>query len=309
MRSGVFHPKRSEKIRNWLGKYLRDQSLFGLGIDLGALKEDAPSLIPPANMLDFMGQVIERLSDTGVKGVFLILDEINGVTSDPRFANFVKGLMDSNALLQKPLPLLLMLCGVEERRREMIRKHQPVERVFDIIEIGALSDEEMREFFTRTFQSVQMSIDNDALDLFTLYSAGFPKIMHLIGDAAYWSDRDGKVDDADATDSVILAADEVGKKYVDQQVYNALQSEDYRAILNKIGQMSPHTMSFRKSDVASRLTTSQRGKLNNFLQKMKKLNVLRSGDVRGEYVFNMRMVRLYIWMRARLNTGSRPQML
>jgi hypothetical protein len=37
-------------------------------------------------------------------------------------------------------------------------------------------------------------------------------------------------------------------------------------------------------------------KFNNFLQRMKKLNVIRSGEVQGEYTFNLRMVRLYIWL-------------
>src|SRR6266498_311863 len=90
----------------------------------------------------------------------------------------------------------------------------------------------------------------------------------------------------------------VGMKYVDQQVYRALRSPDYKSILAKIGKMDPYTMSFKKSDVASGLTESEKKKLNNFLQKMKSLNVLRSGDVQGEYIFNVRMVRLYIWLQS-----------
>jgi hypothetical protein len=31
---------------------------------------------------------------------------------------------------------------------------------------------------------------------------------------------------------------------------------------------------------------------------MKKLKVLRSGEVPGEYIFNMRMARLYIWLQS-----------
>ncbi len=62
--------------------------------------------------------------------------------------------------------------------------------------------------------------------------------------------------------------------------------------------MDPDTMSFKKADVASGLTESEKKKFNNFLQKMKSLNVLRSGDVPGEYIFNVRMVRLYIWLQS-----------
>ena len=43
---------------------------------------------------------------------------------------------------------------------------------------------------------------------------------------------------------------------------------------------------------------SEKKKFNNFLQEMKSLNVLRSGDVPGEYIFNVRMVRLYIWLQS-----------
>jgi len=35
--------------------------------------------------------------------------------------------------------------------------------------------------------------------------------------------------------AVVRAADDVGKKFVDQQVYAALRSPDYRSILKKIG--------------------------------------------------------------------------
>ena len=191
-----------------------------------------------------------------------------------------------------------LLCGVEERRRPMIQKHQPVDRIFDVIEIESMDVKEMEAFFQRAFDSVSMPVEPSAMSILTQYSAGFPKIMHLVGDAAFWIDRDGIIKQADALTAVFLAAEEVGKKYVDQQVYRALRIPDYKSILAKIGKMDPDTMSFKKADVASGLTESEKKKFNNFLQEMKSLNVLRSGDVPGEYIFNVRMVRLYIWLQS-----------
>lgn len=298
IRSGAFDPKRSEKIRAWLAKYIGKQNLFGLTIDFASLRQDAPNLSTPFGMLDFLSQNYHRLKDTGVTGIFLVLDEINGMTADPQFAHFIKGLVDTNAMAKEPVPLLLMLCGVEERRREMIRNHQPIDRIFDVIEIEPLSVVEMREFFERAFHSVQMSVEDDAMGMLTHYSAGFPKIMHMVGDAAFWIDGDGTIDKKDAGAAVLVSADDVGKKYVDQQVYRALQSADYRSILAKIGKMGPDSMSFTRDEVASGLSLSEKGKFDNFLQKMKRLNVIRSGENRGEYVFNVRMVRLYIWLRS-----------
>ena len=303
IRSGAFHENRSAKIRNWLAKYIGDQSLFGLSLKMSSLREDAPALSSATSMLSFLQEVRQHLKDTGIKGICLILDEINGVAANPKFANFVKGLVDSNAALPEPVPLLLILCGVADRRREMIEKHQPVERIFDVIQIEAMSNSEMEEFFTKAFASVNMTVDSAAMSVLTRYSAGFPKIMHLIGDAAYWSDTDGRVSGEDALRAVITAAEEVGKKYVDQQVYNALRSRDYRAILDKIGELDPYPLSFKKSEVASKLTEKQKQKLDNFLQRMKRLNVISAGDGRGEYKFNVRMVRMYIWLQTLKSRG------
>ena len=298
LRSGAFDPKKSERVRNWLAHYIGRQELFGLTLDFEALKKDAPNISTPYGLLGFLSEAHERLKDVGIKGIFLVLDEINGITEDPQFAYFVKGLVDTNAMSPKPLPLLLMLCGVEERRREMIQKHQPVDRIFDIIEIEVMSKEEMVEFFTRAFESVNVDVEQSAMNVLVHYSAGFPKIMHLVGDAAFWIDEDCKINEEDAMRAVMVAADDVGKKYVDPQVYKALRSSDYHSILAKIAKMGPGTMSFTKDQIIPGLTESEKRKLNNFLQKMKTLHVLRSGEVRGEYIFNLRMVRLYIWLQS-----------
>lgn len=293
VRSGAFNPTRSEKIRNWLAKYVGEQSPFGVTLHADALRADAPGIA--SGLLPFLGQVVDRLQDTGVKGVFLVLDELNGIASHAQFAHFIKSVIDTNALARTPLPLLLMLCGVEDCRRAMIRVHQPIDRIFDVVEIEPMAADEMEAFFTKAFESASMAVEPDAMQTLTHYSAGFPKIMHLVGDAAFWLDRDGRIDKADAVKAVLFAADDVGKKYVDQQVFKALRSADYRAILKKIAKIGSVDR-FRKADIVPALTQAEKAKLNNFLQKMKKLKVVRSGEIQGEYVFNMRMVGLYIWL-------------
>jgi hypothetical protein len=303
MRSGAFDPSRSERIRNWLAKYIGKQELFGFSLNLELLRKDAPNLSTPFGMLGFLSEALDRLKETSAKGVFLVLDEINGIATQADFAHFVKGLVDANAMSRTPLPLLLMLCGVEERRRDMIRRHQPIDRIFDIIEIEAMDEREMQEFFARAFESVQIRVATEAMSVLTEYSAGFPKIMHLVGDAAFWTDDDGMIDKVDAFDAVFQAAEEVGRKYVDQQVYRALRSKDYHSILSKLAKAAPPASPcFQKDHISTNLTETEKKKLSNFLQKMKSLKVLRSGEVRGQYVFNSRMVQLYIWLQSRRGT-------
>lgn len=299
LRSGVYKPKLGEKIREGMVKLIGEQSFFGINIHMDVLRKEGPTVAH--GFLPFLAQTLERVRGDEMRGVFLVLDEINGIADNPKFARFLKGLVDLNAirsLAEPTLPLLLMLCGVKERRWEMVSHHESVARIFDIVSLERMTDEEMTGFFRKAFESAHMIAEPLAVDIMTYYAAGFPKIMHLIGNAAYWLDRDGRIDEADALAAIIWAAEEVGKRYVDEQVYAALRSADYRSILAKIARMGPESMSFNKAEVAAGLTETEKKKFNNFLQKMKTLKVLRSGDAQGEYVFNMRMVRLYIWLQS-----------
>jgi hypothetical protein len=296
VRSGALEPSRGEKIRGWLAKYIGKQELFGLSVDLSALKADASRLASPASLLAFLREVRQRLGEDEIKGIVLILDEINGITGNAQFSHFVKGLIDENATSKKPLPLLLILCGVEERRRDMIAHHAPIDRVFDVVEIDVMSEAEMREFFTRAFESAGVSVEKNALESLTEYSAGFPKIMHVIGDSAYWIDNDSVIDEGDVDGALLDAAEEIGKKYVDQQILKAIRSKDYHSTLEKIANLRPLATGFKKAEVTPLLTEDESRKFNNFLMTMKKLNVLKEGVERGEYEFSVRMVRIYLWL-------------
>ena len=301
MHSGQIHPSRGERIKTWLAKYIGKQELFGFRVNLEALRSDASKIASVHGLLDFLGEAFAKAE---ANGVFLVLDEINGLADQPWFARFIKSLVDTNALAVKPLPLLLMICGTGERRGRMIEHHEPVARIFDVIEIDALSEDEMKEFFERAFESVSMKVNGDAMEFLTYYSAGFPKVMHLIGDWAYWTDQDLVVDADDAVRAVIDAAEDFGRRHVDQQVLAALRSSDYRSILGKI----TDSARFSKKDVEVKLDESERKKFNNFLQKMKALKVLRPGEVQGEYIFTMQLVRIYLHLKsAELQTRARAK--
>lgn len=294
-------PSVQAKVRDFLADFIREVNIFGFAkLDMTALKKAAPSIT--MGLLSFLQQTVSRVKDSGIKGVFLVLDEINGIAANPDFAQYLKATVDRNAqvTLESPtLPLLLMVCGVAQRRRQLIAAHESVARIFDVVSIDRFSDDEMREFFTKTFEDeANIKVKSGAMKILVEYSAGFPKFMHLIGNAAFWRDRDGVIDEDDAHYAAIDAADELGRKYLDQQVYKALQSGTYLSILSKIAQKGLG-MRFIKNEIAAQLNNEERRKFNNFLQKMKKLRVLESGDTIGEYNFSSPMVGLYIWLQAR----------
>ncbi|MFH1515053.1 MAG: ATP-binding protein, partial [bacterium] len=183
----IINQNRMEIIRNSFSKYVHRAELFGLQINTEALKTDLPDL--SKGFLSFLKNLYERLAKEKVKGLVLIFDEINGVSKNPEFAHFIKNFVDDNAINYE-IPILLILCGVRERLGDMIKNHQPVERIFQIAELSPLSKQEMEIFFTRSFQKIDVHVNDDALEFMCRYSAGFPKIMHIIGEEIYWVNND-----------------------------------------------------------------------------------------------------------------------
>ena len=305
VRTGIYDPTRREQLLDWLGKAIGQVEAHGFKIDLDWLKRTAPGLASATQILGFLEGIRDRVTTRGGgKGVFLILDEINGIAGDPAFAQFLKSLIDTNALGRKPLPLLLMLCGTEDRRRVLIVAHQPTDRLFGIVEIKPMSQPEMEQFFTASFASVGLTVDAGAMKWMTLAAAGLPKIMHLVGDCVFWQARAGRVTDVVALRGVFDASEEVGQKFVDGPILDAIQSEDYKAALDKLAQRLGVTRTeFTRAELADGLNTDDREKLDKFLKRLKDLKVVRQPKPRGPYEFCVRMVQIYLWLRG---TTGRP---
>jgi hypothetical protein len=128
-----------------------------------------------------------------------------------------------------------------------------------VAHIDPMSEAESREFFGRAFGSVQMEVTEEAMDILCRYSGGLPKLMHLLGDAAYWIAPGTEVDAHVAAQATWAAAEDVGRKFVDLQVYRALRSQDYRRILKKLAR-ADFDLTFRKADIAQGLSQEERKK-------------------------------------------------
>lgn len=221
-----------QSLRDFLASYISSVTLFGVvTVDPTAAKRTAPDLATPDALLGFFANLRRK---TGTRGVLLVLDEINGIANTDWFAPFIKSLTDVNAV-GAILPLLMVLCGTPERRRQMIANHRAIERIWDPLTIDVVDAADVREYLGRAFQSVGIRISGPALDMFTFYSGGHPRVMHIIGDVAFWQDEDGLIDEEDAIRAIADATDEVGRKFVDRQIVDELHSQTYREILNVVG--------------------------------------------------------------------------
>ena len=283
-----------DNLKNTFSKYIKAFTLFGVGVEFTADRSELRTILD--NFLPAIREINETMKDKK-NGLILILDDLNGITDVPDFSQFLKSFIDELATSRDSLPLFIILVGIPERREELI-KHQPsVARIFDIIDLCPMDEKESEEFFNNMFGKQNISVTPQALSLMVRLAGGFPMLMHEVGDAVFWLDTDDSIDEDDAIDGILEAAEVVGRKYLDPQVYRALRSDTYRSILRRIGKF-PLGTSFQRKDILEKVPNREQKTFDNFLRRIKRLGIISETEIRGEYRFINQLYHLYVGLEA-----------
>ena len=270
---------------------------FGISVEFAASPAGSKRLV--RDFVPALRHLVEQVKERR-QGVPLILDDINGMASSLEFANWFKSMVDEIATSQRPLPLFLLVVGLEERRQSLIELQPSLARVFDLVEMRAWSEAETRAFYAESFGKAGIAVDDKAMHTLLHFTGGLPVLAHEIGDAAYDADTDNRIDFHDASLAIERAADIVGRKHLQPQVFAAIRSVRYRDILGKLASLSLGQEMFRRADVLPLLDGNERTVLDNFLRKMTSLGVLGCDAQRGAgvYRFRNKLHELYFALEA-----------
>ncbi|MDW8307892.1 MAG: AAA family ATPase [Verrucomicrobiales bacterium] len=284
-----------QKIRDLFGRYVREVGLFGISIELEMPPSDLQALVHgfAAHLRKLLAQLKEER-----KALLLILDDINGLAGSAEFANWLKSVVDEVATSGNSASVCLLMVGVEERRQQLIRLQPSLARVFELVEIKPWSNEETRDFFRRAFEGSGVKVEPRALEVMVKFSGGLPVLAHEIGDAVWRLLSERMVQEPDAWRGVLDAAEIIGKKLLEPQVLRAVRSPRYRSILRKLA--ARLVTSFRRADLLKALSAEEKKVCDNFLNRMRKLNVIisdREGGP-GAYRFSNQLHALYFSMEA-----------
>lgn len=285
-----------QKMRKFFGNHIREIGLFGISVEFEAPAKDLSRMVH--DFAPALRNLIDSVKEEK-RGVFLVLDDLNGLTASADFANWLKSLVDEIATSKKPLPLCLVLAGLEERRQQLIQSQPSLARVFDVVEIRTWSERETRDFYKKAFSRVYMDVEKPALDLLTRYAGGLPVFAHEIGDAAFTLDDDDHISELDAIKAIHLAADIIGHKHLEARVLKAIRSKHYHGILRKLSK-EPFGVEFQRSEVLKHLPADKVRVFDNFLRRMSDLGVISRDAERGAgaYRFRNLLHYLYFWMEA-----------
>lgn len=290
------------KIKELFGDYINEIGLFGVSVSFNPRKEDLPHLV--RNFPESLWNLYERIKDEK-RGVFIVLDDINGISKSLDFAHWYKSFADSVATHYTRYPVVMMPIGLPEIRDGLSEIQPSLMRVFRVVEIGRLADDEVNSFFTEAFARVGTKVDPFGMSNMVKFSSGLPILMHEIGDAVYLLDDDSNIDIKDAVLGIVSAAEQIGRKYLDPKVYRAIRSERYRTILRKLGDEFKD-MCFRKQEMERMLSESEKKVFHNFLRRMTELGILvhdREGGP-GSYRYVNNIYPIYIRMESQHHTGK-----
>ena len=270
-----------DTIRKFFGDHVQEVGLLGITLklnipdhDLSALRHD----FTPA-----MERLLEQVGEQK-QSIFLILDDINGLSNSCEFANWLKSTVDETAVSGRGANLCILFVGLEERRRELIAQQPSLDRVFELIRIAPWSDDEAAAFYRNSLQSANAEIREDGLEAMVHYTGGLPVLAHEIGDAVWQTAEGPEIQTREVIAGARVAAEVIGARWLGPKVFQAIRSENYRTILRKI---SGHPrLSFQRAELRGRLTPGKQRVLDNFLRRMKKLGALEEDpELRGGYRF------------------------
>ena len=283
-----------EQIKKFFGNHVRKVGLFGITLELNLQDSDLSTL---AN--DFV-PTVTRLLDSlrGHKStLFLILDDINGLAGSEVFANWLKSTVDEISTSQRKMPLCILVVGLEERRQELVSKQPSLARVFELIDIAPWSDDEAVAFYRHSFDSMGAKVAATDIHQLVQFTGGVPILAHEIGDAVWRTARGLQIDSKEVREGISAAAELIGWKLVQPQVFRAIRSERYHSIL-RIMSGAPR-MHFRRSELMKRLAGDERKVIDNFLQRMKRLGALETDpETKGGYRFPNLLHTLYFRMES-----------
>ena len=282
------------QLRTFFGDRVSKVGLFGVTLDLNLQERDMLAL--ERDFVPAVRRLLDSLGDDE-KTLFLILDDINGLAGSEGFANWLKSTVDEIATSQQEMRLCILVVGLEERRRELVETQPSLARVFELIDIAPWSDAEVRQFYGESFGAGGAEVSGEGLDLLLPFTGGLPVLAHEIGDAVWRTARGPAIAERELVEGVSMAAEVIGRKLLNPQIFSAIRSESYHSIFRKMADL-PETR-FRRAELRERLTKAEEKGLDNFLRRMTALGALEKDPaIRGAYRFPNLLHALYFRMES-----------
>ncbi|MDR3063609.1 MAG: AAA family ATPase [Methanobrevibacter sp.] len=284
------------KILRKFTNNIEELRIEGIGIKLREQNKEIIENIKES-FPDFLINICEELEEEN-KGIFLIIDDINGLSDDEKFSSWYKSFSETLGFKGKKVPVAFTLVSYPETFDKLAIQNPSFTRIFDVVEINNLDDEDIKSFFIDTFNKASIhDIDPKGLEEMIYFSQGMPLVMQQIGDSIFWLIEGNEISHRNVLNGIIDAADEIGRKQI-RPVLKSIRSDNYESILMKLGEKK--AIKFKKGEFNKFLSSSEKNVFSDFLTRSKELGILESigKDKSGEYMFTNMLYFVYFMIKS-----------
>ena len=286
--------KKGKKIIEKFFSSINEIKIPGIGISL----EHKPDFIRNVknNFADFLLNISDSLND--YNGLFLIIDDINGLSKTSEFPNWYKGLSETIDFSDKYVPVAFTLVSYRDNFNKLTEHNPSFSRIFHLIEIDHLDDEDIETFFRENFEKYAIAFEDDkSLQEMVFYSWGMPLAMQQIGEETFWNVKSDIITEEMVLNGILNASIEIGKKQI-SLILDLIENDEYDNILLKLGKNK--LIEFDKSVLIDLLSDEENKILDDFLIQMTDLNILEhvGRKINERYTFSNRLYFVYFLIKA-----------
>ena len=296
---------RDGESRVWGAKLLsalgdRVERVGIMGVDITLKGEKREWEVVGQNLPGEMAGLTKKIGGKRLP-MILALDDINGLADKPEFAHWIKSATEIAAGRAGKVPVFLILVGLEEHRRQMMKHNPSVARVFQpTLFVEPWTEEETTDFFRRGFKAggVRPDAFKHWLPYCVPHSGGFPMLAQEIGHAVWAYARE---DERIAVLGLLVEATRViERQHLQSGMVDSLNSR-YKSILAKTARMpllesKGGKFSRRNLLQNAGLTAQEKAGVDAFLRRARKLGAIvpdKESAEPGAYRFPTLLHRLY----------------
>jgi hypothetical protein len=238
---------KSEKARSFLAEAWQFiQRLEAAGVAFKEKRDPNSDLIVEEfaySLADTINRVTspsaEDLFSAKYDGLLLLIDEADNSSGDLQLGSFLK-LLTERLQRNDCSAVMVGVAGLPEIRRILLASHPSSLRLFEQVQLGRLSNEEVKTVIdfgikrANELNAEKTSVADAGKQILVNLSEGFPHFIQQFGYSAFAADADGVIDEQDVMDGAFghrggLVM--IGDRYYRNDFYNKVQKESYRQVL------------------------------------------------------------------------------
>ena len=259
------------KIINNFFKHFDKIDIWGLGFEFRQQPEIVSNV--KNNFIDFLVEICSDLKD--YKGIFIIIDDINGLSETPDFANWYKALFETLEFYAEHVPIVFNLVTYPAKFEQLCEQNPSFPRMFNLIEIDRLDDDDVKLFFENTLSKFSMDFTQQYFQDMIYFTCGMPLVMQQIGDSIYWNLEKNCISEKVVYRGIEDAARELKNKPL-KSTLSKVNNPHYNSVLLKVGENK--MFKFCKKDLDLLVDDVERNILDDFLNRMLVLGILEFSD-------------------------------